>query len=201
LGSDATFHWKFALDNDWSDFEEIVFGQTDNNARIRNKFITVYKNGNTQINRQLPSSLQTRVSVSGNVTQQGCDLVFRLQNVHRTDEQITYGCTAVVWGVWFRSGPVSLVTQVPPSITITTNSMDVNQGDDVTLPCDAQGDPTPYVEWSRGGRQLQRNRTQQSFLIPNIQPSHADTYVCRAVNRAGSVSYSLVVRVSPVTIG
>jgi len=111
LGSDATFHWKFALDNDWSVFEEIVLGQTDNNARIRNKFITVYKNGNTQINRQLPRSLLTRVSVSGNVTQQGCDLVFKLQSVHRTDEQITYGCTTVVWGAWFRSGPVSLVTQ------------------------------------------------------------------------------------------
>jgi len=90
---------------------------------------------------------------------------------------------------------------VPPSITIKRNSVDVNQGDDVTLPCDAQGDPTPYVEWSNGGRQLQRSRTQQSFLIPNIQPSDAGTYVCRAVNRAGSVSYSLVVRVSPVSIG
>ena len=114
LGSDATFHWKFAFGDqtDWEDFEEIIWGRTDNNDKLRDKFITVYEYGQNKKNTEIQArTLKSRLSVSGNVTQQGSNLVFMLRNVSRQDEKMTFGCTAVVWGEWFRSGPIQLDVQ------------------------------------------------------------------------------------------
>jgi len=113
LGSDVTFHWKFEFgnDQDWNDFDEIFWGTTDNNNKIRNKYITVFKNGKTLKNRELSDSLQSRVGVAGNISKHGCNLTFELRNVTRADERITYGCTAKIYGNWYRRGPVILVIQ------------------------------------------------------------------------------------------
>lgn len=73
--------------------------------------------------------------------------------------------------------------------------MDVKKGEDVALPCEAKGDPTPEVEWSKDDELLQSSKTQQSFLIRNAQLKDQGNYVCKAINQAGSVSYSLLVNV------
>jgi len=113
LGYDVSFHWKFAFgdDQDWADFEEIVWGRTENNDRITDKYITVYKNEKNSTNSRLPYSLQARLAVSANISRHGCDLVFVLKNVSSSDELTTYGCTAKVYGDNFRSGPITLVIQ------------------------------------------------------------------------------------------
>ena len=113
LGHDVSFHWEFAFggDQDWADFGEIFWGRTDNNDKIRNKYITVEKNGKSSYNRALAPSLQSRLAVTGNVSRHGCDLVFVLNNVSSSDELTTYGCTAVIDGDEYRSGPMTLVIQ------------------------------------------------------------------------------------------
>ena len=113
LGYDVSFHWKFAFgdDQDWADFEEIFWGRTDNNNKIRDKYIAVEKNGKISYNRRLVPSLQSRLAVTGNVSRRVCDLVFVLNNVSSSDELITYGCTAIIYGDEFRSGPLTLVIQ------------------------------------------------------------------------------------------
>ena len=113
LGSDVTFHWKFEFGNnrDWNDFVEIFWGTTDNNNKIRNKYITVNKNGKTSKNRGLSDSLQSRLGVVGNISEHGCNLTFELRNVTRADERTTYGCTADIVGDDYRSGPITLDIQ------------------------------------------------------------------------------------------
>ena len=113
LGSDVTLHWKFEFGNnqDWDKFEEIFWGETDNNDRIRNKFITVSKDKKKTYNSKIPSSLQSRLGVTGNISRQGSNLMFVLRNMTRSDALITFGCTAIVYGDDFRSGPIKLAIQ------------------------------------------------------------------------------------------
>jgi len=69
------------------------------------------------------------------------------------------------------------------------------EGDDVPLHCDANGDPIPLVTWKKDGQILQQNNTTTSIFITNIELRDAGTYICIAKNRAGSLSQSILVRV------
>ena len=64
------------------------------------------------------------------------------------------------------------------------------------LHCDANGDPIPLVTWKKDGQILQQSNTSTSIIITNIELRDAGTYVCIAKNRAGSVSQSILVRVT-----
>ena len=110
LGSAARFRWEFTFGNskDWNNFEEIVWGKTDNNDRIRTKYITIEKVGNL-FNPTLDASVTSRATWTGNISQQqGCQIVFILKNVSKSD-QTTYGCRTSVYGEDKRNGPVNLV--------------------------------------------------------------------------------------------
>ena len=110
LGSDVEFHWEFTFGNsqDWTNFEQIIWGKTDNNDRIRNKYVTIPASGRWYINPALDDSIKNRVSWTGNISRKGCNLVFILRNVTTSDE-MTYGCTAVVYGEDILNGPKTLV--------------------------------------------------------------------------------------------
>ena len=103
------FQWelKFGDLQDWNDFEQIYWGKTDGSVFIKNKYITVAKSWNGGFNPTLDKSVKSRAGWIGNVTQHGCKQVFILRNVSKADE-ITYGCTAIVYGDDIRSGPIKL---------------------------------------------------------------------------------------------
>lgn len=73
--------------------------------------------------------------------------------------------------------------------------MDVEDGDNVTLQCDAIGDPMPNVLWMKDGDILQDSNTTTALHIPNIELKDAGRYVCTATNEAGSASRNVQVRV------
>ena len=110
LGSDAKFEWEFTfgVDDDWNKFDQIVWGKTDNNYRISTKYITILKNKKGQYNPNLAASIKSRANWTGNITQHGCQVVFTLRNVTRSDLTITYGCIAEVSGYPKPSGPIKL---------------------------------------------------------------------------------------------
>ena len=84
-----------------------------------------------------------------------------------------------------------------PTISNGANrTQDVEEGADVLLDCDANGDPIPLVTWKRDGQILQQSNTTTSYFITNIKLRDAGNYVCTAKNRAGSVSQSILVRVT-----
>ena len=109
LGSAARFHWVFTFGDatDWKYFDEIIWGKTDNNIYLTTKYITLEKRNH--FNLIVDSSVISRARWIGNITQQqGCQIVFILENVSKSD-QITYGCSVSVWGEKIRSGPIRLV--------------------------------------------------------------------------------------------
>ena len=113
LGSDVSFLWKFSFGNrnDWSTFEQIYWRQTVNNDRIKNKYLAVKKDESVELNDRLPSSLKSRLNVTKTINQHGCSVQFVLQNVTWSDENRTYGCTAMVYGEEFKKGPIILDIQ------------------------------------------------------------------------------------------
>ena len=85
---------------------------------------------------------------------------------------------------------------VPPTITHRSNkTIDVEEGVNVTLHCDAIGDPTPSVVWVKDDKTLQNSTSTSTLQISRIELRDAGTYVCTAANQAGSTSYSVQVRV------
>ncbi|KAJ7378256.1 Neural cell adhesion molecule 1 [Desmophyllum pertusum] len=197
LGSDAEFQWnsRLAIHKTGLVFEQIIWGETDNNDRIRNKYVTIPASGLWYINPELDDSIKNRVSWTGNISRKGCNLVFILRNVTTSDE-ITYGCTAIVYGDDILNGPKRLVASLSPTITNPSNAtVDVEDGDNVTLQCDAIGDPMPNVLWMKDGDILQDSNTTTALYIPNIELKDAGRYVCTATNEAGSASRNVQVRV------
>ena len=89
-----------------------------------------------------------------------------------------------------------LIFLEPPTISNGANrTQDVEEGDDVLLHCDANGDPIPLVTWKKDGQILQQSNTTTSLVIANIELREAGNYVCTAENRVGSASRSILVRV------
>ena len=70
-------------------------------------------------------------------------------------------------------------------------------GNNLTLSCEASGDPTPKITWTREGattNQLE-NATGSNLTLVRIQLKDAGSYRCTAHNAYGSVSTLAAVNV------
>lgn len=111
LGSTVNLRWtlQFGDSTDHGNFEELYWGVTDNNEKIRNKYLTVFSNNGLSSNTANPASLRNRISrASGHISQAEITQTFILQSVTKSDAQKTYGCTADVWGEKIESGPITI---------------------------------------------------------------------------------------------
>ena len=78
----------------------------------------------------------------------------------------------------------------------------VRLGEDVKIICPILGNPTPIVEWKKGGETIDyswiRIRTQKKSLkIRRAEEADTGVYVCKGVNGFGNVE----VRVDLIIIG
>ncbi|XP_067452563.1 hemicentin-1 isoform X1 [Thunnus thynnus] len=97
---------------------------------------------------------------------------------------------------------VTLTLQSAPSIVIEPVNTVVDAGTTVVLNCQAEGEPTPVIEWSRQGRPLLGNDhfstlSNSSLRVSSAQKEDTAEYECVARNLLGSVlvRVSLTVRV------
>ncbi|XP_075792870.1 hemicentin-1 isoform X2 [Pelodiscus sinensis] len=95
---------------------------------------------------------------------------------------------------------VTLTLQSPPVITVEPVETVVNAGTTAILNCQANGEPTPTIEWSRQGHPLLNNNrvtllSNGSLRIVAAQKEDTSEYECVARNLMGSI----LVRV-PVTV-
>ena len=77
----------------------------------------------------------------------------------------------------------------PPTATITPSSVTVNEGDEVTITCQAEGSGTVTVTWTMAGGNLLPPGVEargNQLIIASATSSHHGTYVCKVENLAGT---------------
>ncbi|XP_030853395.1 hemicentin-1 isoform X1 [Strongylocentrotus purpuratus] len=82
--------------------------------------------------------------------------------------------------------------QVPPYISPGPDTITAYLGQNVTLPCDSIGVPTPMTMWDKSGLQLNYDNPrfhkldEGSLIISDVRELDAAAYYCLVVNQAGA---------------
>ncbi|XP_035522560.1 neural cell adhesion molecule 1a isoform X5 [Morone saxatilis] len=146
------------------------------------------------------------------LNEDGSELV--IKDVKKVDEG-DYTCIAKN-KAGEKAEEVSLNVFVQPKITYLNNQTASEFDEQVTLTCEASGDPTPTISWSfenrvftEGEQSLDRNIVVRSharvssLTLKNIQFTYAGQYLCTASNSIGEDNQYmyLEVRYAPKILG
>ena len=80
---------------------------------------------------------------------------------------------------------------VHPQLRLSSSRLMAEEGQNVTIVCNASGQPQPKVTWSKAVGSLTKDTTsvvKGALTICKVTKSDGGTYVCRAQNILGSVS-------------
>lgn len=138
------------------------------------------------------------------LNEDGSELV--IKDVKKVDEG-DYTCIAKN-KAGEKTEEVSLNVFVQPKITYLNNQTALEFDEEVTLTCEASGDPTPTISWSYGNRvftegeqSLDRNVVVRSharvssLTLKNVQFTYAGQYVCTASNSIGQDNQQMFLEV------
>lgn len=108
------------------------------------------------------------------------------------------GCTNVFLA---NSTPPS-IPLVRPVVLLTPALITFNQGDTVSLDCEATGIPLPDVSWFQDSVPIPNSdlsrisQAGNSLVISGVEKGDEGAYVCQAVNSAGSDSTTITLAVN-----
>ncbi|XP_029366269.1 protein turtle homolog A isoform X2 [Echeneis naucrates] len=111
-----------------------------------------------------------------------------------------YTCTAYnSYGTMGKSEPTQVILQDPPSLRVPPRPEYLQEvGRELIIPCEASGDPTPNITWSKIGpspRSPYAVLANGSLLLQPLGKDHHGGWECLATNRVATVSASTVVLV------
>ncbi|KAM3925287.1 limbic system-associated membrane protein-like isoform 2-T3 [Leptodactylus fuscus] len=72
-------------------------------------------------------------------------------------------------------------------------SMEVLEGDNITLSCEAKGSPPPTLSWVTPSLEVQRSPDNRTLKIWRLQKKHIGTYSCSAQNKHGKDSRTQII--------
>ncbi|XP_034450972.1 protein turtle homolog A isoform X1 [Hippoglossus hippoglossus] len=111
-----------------------------------------------------------------------------------------YACTAYnSYGTMGQSEPTQVILKDPPSLRLPPQPEYVQEvGRELIIPCDANGDPTPNITWSKIGptpRSPFSVLANGSLLLQPLSKDHQGGWECLVTNRVATVSAGTVVMV------
>lgn len=88
-----------------------------------------------------------------------------------------------------------------PEVTFYTLSARTREGDDVTLSCNATGNPLPTTSWTRNGCPLDKSsnsrisysKNKEQLTITDLNRKDSGEYRCMANNSVGNVTSSAAI--------
>ena len=83
-----------------------------------------------------------------------------------------------------------LFFSVPPTFLSEPMSIIVEEQENVTFTCSADGDPLPNITWSKENGSLPENRSVEadgSLLLFNVSREDSGNYTCNATSGLGSI--------------
>ena len=102
-------------------------------------------------------------------------------------------CLFVGWLVVFEMFVFLFIVRVAPQITTQPQVGSVTEGDNVTLSCNASGNPVPTISWTRDGSLVSSGDQRISFeagnrqlTITNVNSADSGAYRCVADNSEGN---------------
>ena len=83
-----------------------------------------------------------------------------------------------------------------PTITVQPQARKETEGDNVTLSCNADGNPVPTISWTingslieiKGNSRISFSKNKQQLTIRNVKRTDSGTYRCVASNKFGNAS-------------
>ncbi|XP_070820063.1 uncharacterized protein igsf9b isoform X1 [Chaetodon trifascialis] len=111
-----------------------------------------------------------------------------------------YTCTAYnSYGTMGKSEATQVILQDPPSFRVSPRPEYLQEvGRELIIPCEASGDPTPNITWSKIGptpRSVYTVLANGSLLLQPLSKDHHGGWECLATNRVATVSVGTVVMV------
>ena len=86
---------------------------------------------------------------------------------------------------------LSVLLIVAPKAILASNTMMVEENQNVTIACNATGQPQPSVTWFKALSSLPKGRTRltnKRLIIFNVKKKDRGTYICKADNILGSAT-------------
>ncbi|XP_029618630.1 protein turtle homolog A [Salmo trutta] len=111
-----------------------------------------------------------------------------------------YTCTAYnSYGTMGQSEPTKVMLQDPPSFSVSPRAEYLQEvGGELVIPCEADGDPSPNITWSKVGpipRSPYTVLSNGSLLLKPLSKDHQGGWECLATNRVATVGTATVVLV------
>ena len=84
---------------------------------------------------------------------------------------------------------LSVFSTVAPRLLLASNRLIAEENQNITIACDATGQPLPSITWSRSVGSLPKDRTEVmngTLTIYSVTRKDGGTYICKADNLLGS---------------
>ncbi|XP_062854797.1 protein turtle homolog A [Trichomycterus rosablanca] len=111
-----------------------------------------------------------------------------------------YTCTAYnSYGTMGQSEPTKVILKDPPSFRVAPRSEYLQEvGRELMIPCQAQGDPSPNITWTKIGSKphsLYNVLSNGSLVLQPLSKDHQGAWKCHATNSVATVSKGTIVLV------
>ncbi|CAC5390641.1 unnamed protein product [Mytilus coruscus] len=112
--------------------------------------------------------------------------VFDFHNLNRKDNGSTVTCS--VYNKYSnQSKSVDIIVEYYPRVVVQHTYVNTSEGKNISINCNASGNPVPIVKWIRNKSQLTGSNTGHSILnINNIDRNNESTYTCTANSISGT---------------
>ncbi|XP_015433410.1 PREDICTED: fasciclin-2 [Dufourea novaeangliae] len=127
----------------------------------------------------------------------------KIKNVQESDDGI-YTCRASVLNTGeLKERPIRVEVHVRPTVTDLSSPVDIIEGEDASIQCQALGKPPPKFTWVKSLTQQNLSSADRfgvdadtgMLTITNVNREDAGEYQCTATNAAGTANTNIMVNV------